>query len=72
MTTRNARVVIIPETRLSYPHLFEPHAPVEGADPKYSATLLIPKSDDQTVAALKTAAKTAITERWSRKMVLTI
>ncbi len=43
------------KVRLSFCHLFEPHAAVEGATPKYSVTLLIPKSDTQTKAKMDAA-----------------
>jgi len=47
--TRKRRIVmstadfVSPEGRLSFPALFEAKAPVPGADPKFSATVLIPK-----------------------------
>lgn len=46
--------------RLSYEHLFTPHAVNENADPKYSMTLLIPKTDTKTIEALNTAIGNAV------------
>ena len=31
--------------RLSYVHVFKPHASVPGAEEKYSTTILVPKND---------------------------
>ena len=39
------------EVRISYEHLLKPYAQQQGAEPKYSATLLIPKSDIQAAIA---------------------
>ena len=36
------------EVRFSYLHVFQPYAQQQGAEPKYSATLLIPKTDVAT------------------------
>lgn len=51
------------KVRLSYVHLFEPHhnpqAPA-GSKPKYSATLLIPKDDKETLDKIKKAQKAAL------------
>ena len=43
------------KVRLSYVHLFEPFASLEGQEPKYSVTLLIPKSDTETKKCLDAA-----------------
>lgn len=47
------------KVRFSYVHAFEPHAPNNGGEPKYSVTLLIPKSDTRTVLKIKTAMENA-------------
>lgn len=47
--------VVTGEVRFSYAYLFEPQAPLGGGDPKYSLTLLIPKSDATTVGLIKGA-----------------
>ena len=48
--------------RLSYPALFTPRAALNGGDPKYGATIIIPKSDSQTVTAISTAIQQEIAE----------
>lgn len=40
------------KVRLSYCHVWQPQTPQNGGDPKYSVTILIPKSDAATVNAL--------------------
>ena len=47
--------VVTGKVRFSYCHIFEPQAPVNGGDPKYSVTLLIPKSDTATLNKIKQA-----------------
>lgn len=45
--------------RLSYVTIFEPRAAEDGGEPKYSITLLIPKSDTTTVEKIKSAINEA-------------
>ena len=40
------------KVRASYVHLFQPRASDNGDDPKYSVTLLIPKSDTATINSI--------------------
>ena len=47
--------VITGKVRFSFCYLFEPQEPLGGGDPKYSLTLLIPKSDTATVNKIKAA-----------------
>ena len=47
--------VVTGKVRFSFCHVFEPQAPVSGGEPKYSVTLLIPKSDTATLAKIKAA-----------------
>lgn len=47
------------KVRLSYAHLFEKHG-FEGNTPKYSVTLMIPKTDMETIDALKSAYREAL------------
>ena len=58
--------VITGRVRLSFVNVFEPKAPVEGGDAKYSVTLLIPKSDTATAAKIK-AAMAEARENFCRK-----
>ena len=37
------------KVRASYVHIFQPRTPESGGDPKYSVTLLIPKTDIATI-----------------------
>lgn len=48
--------------RLSYAHLFEPHAAFEGQDPKFSCVIMIPKSDTATYEKLRKAQQVALEE----------
>ncbi|MBQ3423826.1 MAG: DUF2815 family protein [Clostridia bacterium] len=54
-----ATKVITGKCRASFVHIFEPQS-VNGSDPKYSLSLIIPKSDTKTVAAIKDAIEEAI------------
>ena len=40
------------KVRASYVYLFQPRVPENGGDPKYSVTLLIPKTDTATLNAI--------------------
>jgi hypothetical protein len=51
--------VVTGKVRLSFCHLFEPQVPLSGGDPKYSVTLLIPKSDAATVGKIQAAMEEA-------------
>lgn len=46
--------------RLSYPNLFVPRKADDNAEPKYSATLLIPKTDTATVQRVQAAIDAAV------------
>lgn len=50
-----ATKVITGKVRFSYVNIFEPQTPQDGGDPKYSVTLLIPKSDTVTLGKIKQA-----------------
>jgi len=50
------------KVRLCFPHLFEPYAYDPEDEPKYSAQLLIPKSDRETLEKLRKAEAEAATE----------
>lgn len=51
--------VVTNKVRFSYAYLFEPQPSFSGGDPKYSVTLLIPKSDTVTLNAIKAAQQAA-------------
>ena len=51
MYQNDAQKVLTGEVRLSYCNLIQPRAPLSGqGDPKYSVTILIPKTDVATKA----------------------
>lgn len=54
--------ITIQNVRLSYCNLFQPKAPINNpsAEPKYSVTLLIPKTNTAALTAIKTAIDAAI------------
>lgn len=51
--------VVTGKVRFSYVNVWEPQEPVGGGDPKYSVTLLIPKSDKATLGKIKVAMQEA-------------
>lgn len=57
------------EVRLSYVHLFKPHAFQAGQEEKYGCTVLVSKSDTDTMnrihAAIEAAKQRGITEKWN-------
>jgi len=57
---------VTPEGRLSFPALFEPKAPVAGAEPKYSATVLLDKAAPD-VAAWMATMQAGITQKVAEK-----
>ncbi len=59
MSVKNPTRVITDETRLSYANLFEPKS-IQGSKPKYSVSLIIPKSDKVTLAKIEAAIDAAI------------
>lgn len=64
----NASHVVTGKVRLSYCNLLEPHASQFGGDPKYSVTVLVPKSDVGTKAkidaAIEAATVAGTTSKW--------
>lgn len=56
------KVITGPKTRFSYLNVNEPKTPLGGGTPKYSVSLIIPKSDTATVAKIKAAIKAAYDE----------
>lgn len=59
--------VLTGEVRLSYVNLITPRAVQPGQDPKYSVTILIPKTDTATVANINESIKVAYEEGVSKK-----
>ena len=54
-----ATKVITGKVRFSFCHIFEPQEPQGGGEPKFSVTLLIPKSDKATMQKIQTAMQEA-------------
>lgn len=54
-----ATKVITNKVRFSYLHVFEPTAIDEGQDKKYSVSLIIPKSDKETIKKINKAIEAA-------------
>lgn len=63
-----ATKVLTGEVRLSYANLVTPREAQPGAQPKYSVTLLIPKSDQATIADIMSSMSAAydegVTKKW--------
>lgn len=68
-TNTNPTKVIVP-CRFSYLHCWEPDS-VNGSEPKYSVSAIVPKSDAKTVNAIKAAieqAKKDSVSKWGGKV----
>ena len=61
MEKKNNTKVVTGTVRLSYEHVWEPSS-INGGEEKYSASLIIPKSDKATVNAIQKAVDAAIEE----------
>ncbi|MBO5918810.1 MAG: DUF2815 family protein [Oscillospiraceae bacterium] len=60
-TIKNTTKVVTGVVRLSYANIWEP-ASINGGTPKYSVSLIIPKSDTKTIEAINAAVDAAIQE----------
>ena len=63
MAKQNNTKVVTGIVRLSYANIWDPKAPVSGGDPRYSCSLIIPKSDTETVDAMKLPLRDGDLER---------
>lgn len=59
------KVITGPDTRWSYANVWEPKS-INGGTPKYSVSLIIPKSDTRTIARIKAAIEAAYQEGQSK------
>lgn len=59
------KVITGPKTRWSYANVWDPKS-INGGTPKYSVSLIIPKSDVKTVAKIKAAIEAAYKEGESK------
>ena len=64
--TNPTKVVTGPNTRWSYVNAWEPKVPLGGGTPKYSVSLIIPKSDTKTVQKIKAGIEAAYREGESK------
>lgn len=63
--TNHMKVITGPETRWSYANVWEAKS-INGGTPKYSVSLIIPKSDKKTVAKIQAAIEAAYHEGESK------
>lgn len=59
------KVITGPRTRWSYANVWDPKS-INGGDPKYSVSLIIPKSDTKTIAKIEAAIQVAYEEGESK------
>lgn len=68
----NQTKVVTGLVRLSFVHIFEPHAVEDGQDEKYSVSIIIPKTDKATLTAIRAAIEAAKelgkTKKWGGKI----
>ena len=57
----STKVITGPETRWSYANVWQPKA-IDGGAPKYSVSLIIPKSDTKTIEKVRAAIQAAYDE----------
>lgn len=57
----NGNRVVTNEVRLSYANVWEPKS-INGNEPRYSVSIIIPKSDKETIDLINQAVDNAITE----------
>ena len=55
------KVITGPDTRWSYANVWDPKS-INGGTPKYSVSLIIPKSDTKTIAKIEAAIEAAYKE----------
>jgi hypothetical protein len=55
MTQTTKVKVVTGKARFSYANVFQPKASIEGGTPKYSVSIIIPKSDKDTIERLQKA-----------------
>lgn len=63
--TNWTKVITGPNTRWSYANVWEPKS-IQGSEPKYSVSLIIPKSDKVTLKKIKDAIEAAYKEGEAR------
>ena len=71
LRTPNPTNVTTGKVRFSFVNIFQPKAFQEGGEPKYSLTILIPKTDTVTVNKLKAAVEAAKLKGLNEKLITT-
>jgi len=64
---KNETTVATNKVRINFVNLFKPRANDDGGDPKYSAMILIPKADTETLDFIRQAQKNAAKKKWGDK-----
>ena len=64
--SNSMKVITGPDTRWSYANVWEPKS-INGGTPKYSVSLIIPKSDTKTIAKVKAVIEAAYHEGESKR-----
>lgn len=62
MSSANATRITTGKVRFSYANVFKAKAIQDGQEPKFSVSLIIPKTDKNTIAKIEAAVKAAIEE----------
>ena len=65
MANQNSTKVVTGIVRLSYANVWDPKS-INGGAPKYSVSLIIPKSDTKTIEKIKNAIQAAYEEGQSK------
>lgn len=72
MAMNNPTNVTTGIARLSYAHLTQPYAGMPGQEPRYSVTVLVPKTDAATKqridAAIEAAKQAGVSSKWGGRM----
>lgn len=65
ISTGTTKVITGKDTRWSYVHVYEPQS-INGSNPKYSVSLIIPKNDNATIGKIKAAIELAYSDGASK------
>lgn len=58
MAEKDPRTVVLKNVRLSYANIYTPKS-INGSDPKYSASIMIPKDNEESIEDVETAIDAA-------------
>lgn len=69
MITQDPQRAVLANVRFSFCNIVTPRAPISGGEPKYSTTILLPKSDlagkQKLDSAIEAAIQAGISSKWS-------